>query len=69
MAELFRKHLQQVEDWMGNQPDLYYMDVDYNQILKDPRPQVDKINQFLGGELNTEAMASVVDPQLYRQRR
>ena len=30
--------------------------------------EIDKINEFLGGNLNTAAMAEAVDPGLYRNR-
>jgi len=69
MAALFAKHVRQVEDWMKSQPNLQYIDVDYNALLADPQPHVKKINQFLGGGLDEVAMISVVDPKLYRQRK
>jgi hypothetical protein len=69
MAALFNKHIKEVEDWMDNQPNLKYLDVDYNAILIDPEPYVKKINQFLGGDLDESAMLGVVDPNLYRQRK
>ena len=69
MAALFTKHLKQIEDWMETQPNLKYIDVDYNIMLANPIPQVKKINQFLGGTLNEAAMLEVIDPQLYRQRK
>jgi len=69
MAALFTKHLRQVEDWMKAQPDLKYLDIDYNDMLADPIPQVKKINRFLGGGLDEDAMLAVVDPDLYRQRK
>jgi len=69
MAALFAKHLKQIEDWMNSQPNLKYIDVDYNLMLSNPRPQIRKINQFLGGDLNEAAMLEVIDPQLYRQRK
>jgi hypothetical protein len=68
MADLFSKHLRQVEDWMKHQPSLKYMDVDYNAMLANPASLVQKINHFLGGELDEEAMFHVIDPNLYRQR-
>ncbi len=37
-------------------------------MLEDAVPFVDRINVFLGGQLDTEAMRAVVDPDLYRQR-
>ena len=69
MADLFAKHVRQVKDWMQGQPNLQYMDIDYNAMLKDPEPHVKRVNQFLGGELDESAMIAVVDPDLYRQRK
>ncbi len=69
MAVLFQKHIKQVEDWMDKQSNLRYVDVNYNAMLEDPLPQVEQINRFLGGELDAAAMAAVVDPELYRQRK
>ncbi len=69
MANLFAKHVKQVEDWMNAQTNLQYLDVDYNTMLTEPAPQVRKINQFLGGGFDEAAMLAVVDPELYRQRK
>ncbi len=69
MADLFQKHLQQVRAWMNSQPNLLYLDIDYNAMLADPVPYVRQINQFLGGHLDEAAMVAVVDPSLYRQRK
>lgn len=69
MAALFEKHIRQVESWMHQQSNLRYIDVDYNAMLADPKPQVEKIVKFLGGQLDSPAMLAVVDPNLYRQRR
>jgi hypothetical protein len=38
-------------------------------MVKDPLPQIDAINQLLGGSLDTQAMAEVVSPELYRNRK
>lgn len=69
MANLFKKHLQQVRAWMNSQPNLIYLDLDYNAMLADPEPYVRQINQFLGGALDEEKMRTVIDPALYRQRK
>jgi hypothetical protein len=69
MADLFQKHLHQVRAWMNSQPNLRYLDIDYNAMLEDPAPYTRQINQFLGGHLDEAAMMAVVDPSLYRQRK
>jgi hypothetical protein len=68
MAALFDKHLKQVYAWMDGQPNLAYLDVDYNQMLREPRPILQEVNRFLGGGLDVDKMAAVADPSLYRQR-
>ncbi|HEY79612.1 MAG TPA: sulfotransferase family protein [Anaerolineae bacterium] len=68
LAGLLRKHVNQVKLWLAQQPNFEMLDLDYNAMLADPEPWVERINAFLGGELNARAMAEVVDPALYRNR-
>lgn len=68
MAMLFEKHLKQVDDWLNAQPNFRVLYVHYNDTLADPTPHIAKINEFLGGKLDQQAMASVVDRSLYRNR-
>lgn len=69
MAHLFAKHLQEVQIWLDRQPYITYLDVDYNAMLRDPRPQITQILAFLGDALDFERMMEVVDPKLYRQKK
>jgi hypothetical protein len=69
LAKMFRRHLEQIETWIAEQPNMDVHFVNYNELLSDPTEQVGRINQFLGGSLAAEKMISVVDPSLYRQRR
>ena len=69
MAQMFETHLRKVYAWMDAQPNLAHMDVDYNALLQDEAMSIiQQINAFLGGNLDEQAMASVIDPNLYRQR-
>jgi hypothetical protein len=68
MAALFEQHLRRVEQWLAQQPHMQVLYVNYNDLLADPTPQIAAINRFLGGELDTAAMAAAIDPALYRQR-
>ena len=69
LLEVFAAEIDKVRKWLAEQPNLEVLYVNYNEILEDPAPQVARINEFLGGRLDTEAMLRVVDPTLYRQRR
>jgi hypothetical protein len=68
MAQYFRKHLAQITAWLDEQKNISTLHVDYNQMLKDPASNAQRINGFLGGNLKVEAMIAVIDPVLYRQR-
>jgi hypothetical protein len=69
MASMFEKHVAQVESWLSAQPNIDVIYVSYNEIMKDPRPYAEQINQFLGGSLAVDEMVGVVDRALYRQQR
>jgi len=69
LAVLFDKHLAQVIDWAKKQKNVRFIEVDYNDILKDPDPLIRNINRFFGNRLDANQMASVIDPELYRQRK
>ncbi len=68
LAKLFEKHLKQVNEWVGQQPNVARLDVNYNEMLKNPRPFIEQINAFLDNQLDAQRMAVVVDPSLHRQR-
>jgi len=68
MNRYFETHLAQVSEWMSSRRDFRVMYVDYNEFIRNPHPSVEEVNKFLGGKLDTDAMLSVVDPNLYRQR-
>ncbi|PYP88968.1 MAG: sulfotransferase family protein [Blastocatellia bacterium AA13] len=68
MAEMFEKHITQVEAWLDRQPNISVIYISYNEVIADPRPHAERINQFLGESLNVEEMLRVADKSLYRQK-
>ena len=68
LARMFNRHLIQIFDWLDQQPNIQYINVNYNQILHDPLPIINEIAQFLNVSLRVEEMAKIVTPSLYRQR-
>ena len=69
MAALFARHVDQVQAWMAQQPNVRVLHIDYNALLTDPAPFVARVQEFLPFTLDTAAMTAVVDPDLYRNRR
>jgi Sulfotransferase domain len=68
MAELFGKHVERIEAWLAGQPNMDVLHVHYSDVLADPEGEAERVNCFLDNTLDTERMAQVVDPDLYRQR-
>ncbi|HEX32114.1 MAG TPA: sulfotransferase family protein [Candidatus Acetothermia bacterium] len=68
IAEISRRHLQQVEEWLHDQPNIGVLYVRYNEVLDDPRRQATRISGFLDGRVDPVRMVQAVDKRLYRQR-
>lgn len=68
MSEMFEKDLQLSERWINTHPHASRIDINYRQLIANPRPLVAEISAFLGGGLNEDRMLGVIDPSLYRQR-
>lgn len=69
IKELFVAHLEEVEHWLRTRSDIDVIFQSYSRMVTDPRQGAEKIDQFLGGVLDVEAMLSEVDPELYRNRK
>ncbi len=69
MAALFQQHLDQVMKWLPAQPNIDVLYIHYNDVMQNPSQEVEKLVQFLGSDLDANAMVGVVDKALYRERR
>ena len=69
MARMFQGHLERLGPWVEGRADMEMLQVDHHALVAgDPTPAIEAVDRFLGGSLDTAAMRSVVDPELYRQR-
>lgn len=68
LAQIYQKHLKNIEIWLKEQPNFRVLYINYNQLLKDNLPELRQVNEFLDGRVDVEEMAKVVDKNLYRQR-
>lgn len=68
LAEIYARHLAQVERWLASQPNIQVLPMHYRDLIQAPATQAERVNEFLAGELDCEAMAGAVDPRLYRNR-
>lgn len=65
---LFEKYLRILKNHLRKQSNMSVIYVSYNEIIRDPGEIVQKVNAFLGGELDEGSMISSIDPALYRNR-
>lgn len=68
MLRALAADLEAARRWLSAQPNVRQLDVPYKEIIGDPDPWCARISHFLDGGLNLRAMASTVDPSLYRHR-
>jgi hypothetical protein len=68
IRRMFMVHLDQIADYLRKHSCFDVLYVNYNLMLENPADKVDAINHFLGGKLDTQAMAKVIDADLYRNR-
>jgi len=69
LTEMYDRHLESTFRWMTERPNVEYIETNFNDMLTDPAPTVQRLLQFLGEPLDRARMESVVDPELYRQRK
>jgi hypothetical protein len=68
MMRVFHKELAKVEAWLKSQANFRVFFADYNRLIADPLAVAAAVNEFLGGQLDVQAMAAAVDPAQYRNR-
>ena len=67
LRQIFERQMLEVKQMLV-QRDIPTLDVAYSDALQYPMKIAGKVREFLGGDLDVCAMATVIDPNLYRQR-
>lgn len=67
---ILRRHQERVIQRIERAPHADVLVVDFPDLVADPAPTIERLREFLGAERlpSAEAMASVVKPELHRQR-
>jgi hypothetical protein len=69
MAKIYQEHLRNVETWLEGKPNIEMITISYNQMFENPADLIQEINHFLGDDLDVQAMSSVINKDLYRERK
>ncbi|MEE2971892.1 MAG: sulfotransferase domain-containing protein, partial [Planctomycetota bacterium] len=67
MMQTLDAQVAKVERMLDRRPDMDVLFVDYHEVLEDPDAQARRIAEFIGRDLDVEAMARAVDGSLRRQ--
>jgi len=68
MKELYIDHLAKAARELASRSCFVTLDLRHRETIRDPEAAAARINGLLGGSLDEQAMATVVDPDLYRNR-
>lgn len=68
IAVQLQKHLSVVKPWLARQPHMEVLYVNYNALMANPEPFLQKIKSFLNVSLDQERMLAVPNAMLYRNR-
>lgn len=68
MAALFTAELDKCDKWLSEKDNFKVLYINHRDMINDAPSQAKRINEFLDGDLNVDAMAKTVDPALYRNR-
>ncbi len=68
LSKVFQGQLTKVDAWLRSRPNIDVMDIQHRSLIQGPATIAQEVNTFLGGGLDAEAMAAVIDPSLYRNR-
>lgn len=68
MRQLFETDLWKAGYFMKHASHVEALEIHYSEVLADPEGHARRLADFVGGDLDVEKMAEVVDPDLYRNR-
>jgi hypothetical protein len=69
LKRIFQESFETVQAYMHQQPNFSYLPCSYSSIVKDPMPEISRIENYINIQLAKRNMADCVDPDLYRQRK
>lgn len=69
IQQSYQNHLSEVKSWLADKDWIDTLYVSYNQILQQPLEEFNRVAKFLEDRVNPRAMAKVVEPSLYREKK
>ena len=69
MKSVLAAHVEESETWLRTAEHAQVLFVSYNRLVGDPGPQIERVRNFVHDGLDAGAMATKLDPELYRNRK
>jgi predicted AlkP superfamily phosphohydrolase/phosphomutase/tetratricopeptide (TPR) repeat protein len=66
--ESYKKEYDKIKKWAEKRPNVSMIEINYSDVICNTPDEVERINEFLGGYLETENMIRKVSADLYRNR-
>jgi predicted AlkP superfamily phosphohydrolase/phosphomutase/tetratricopeptide (TPR) repeat protein len=68
LAIPFKQNIERVKAWGEKQPFVDILYVSHAKLMEGDQSEIGRINEFLGGQMDTKAMAGAIDKSLYREK-
>ncbi|MHA1488754.1 MAG: sulfotransferase domain-containing protein, partial [Promethearchaeota archaeon] len=68
VVKYFEQELKNVISWAESSPNVKALNLNYKDVLNNSAEEIQKINKFLGIQLDAKKMAEIIDPTLYRNK-
>ncbi len=68
LAQVYIRDLQKILNMINQYPGIDVLYINYHDVVRDPASSSNRINRFLGGQLDQQAMALAVKPELWNQK-
>lgn len=69
IRQSYQNHLSEVKSWITDKDWIEPLYISYNLILQQPLEVFNRVASFLDNRVDPAAMAGVVDPSLYREKK
>ena len=68
LTAVFARQRDEALAWIARQPNMTLLEVDHREAVTQPQAVAGRVDTFLGGGLDTDAMAACADASLYRSK-
>jgi hypothetical protein len=69
LRQQYALQVQRLKSQLAARPGCHLLVLEHAAVIRNPREAAERLNRFLGGHLDVEAMTDAVQPKLHRQKK